>query len=44
VLAKISGDSLMQFQRIHIAATNGAEALKPIFREKLPIIEQLGDF
>jgi hypothetical protein len=43
VLAKISGDSLMQFQRIHIAATNRAEALKPIFRERLPNIEQRGD-
>jgi hypothetical protein len=43
VLAKISGDSLMQFQQIHIAATNRAETLKPIFREKLPSIEQRGE-
>ncbi|WP_223616260.1 hypothetical protein [Pseudomonas sp. BF-B-30] len=43
VLAKVSGDSLMQFQRIHVAATNSAETLKPIFREKLPNIEQRGD-
>ncbi|WP_223507919.1 hypothetical protein [Pseudomonas sp. BF-B-25] len=43
VLAKISGDSLMQFQRIHLAATTRADALKSIFREKLPNIEQRGD-
>jgi hypothetical protein len=42
VLANISGDSLMQFQQTHIAATNRAETLKPMFREKLPIIEQRG--
>lgn len=43
VLSKISGDSMMQFQRIHIAATNRADAMKSLFREKLPDIEQRGD-
>lgn len=43
VLANIAGDSRMQFQRTHIEATRRAEALKPLFRNKLPIIEQRGD-
>lgn len=40
VLSKISGDSLMQFQRMHLLASERAKELSLIFRGKLPKIEQ----
>ncbi|EJN39679.1 hypothetical protein PMI38_00911 [Pseudomonas sp. GM84] len=40
ILSKISGDSLMQFQRMHLLATENAKELSLIFRKRLPKIEQ----
>lgn len=43
VLAKLVGDSRIQFQRTHIEASGKAAALTSVFRTKLPIVEQRGD-